>query len=168
MHTMYVDKMLSDIKAVQTLSRLNRAHPEKRDTFVLDFANDIDTIKKAFEAYYNATILSDETDPNKLYDLVSEMEQHQVYTDYHVDTVVELYLSDADRDRLAPILDACAGVYEDLNEEEQVSFKGSAKAFARTYGFLGAILPYGNPGWEKLALLLNLLIPKLPSPAKGH
>ncbi len=67
--TMYVDKMLSDIKAVQTLSRLNRAHPDKKDTFVLDFANDTDTIKKAFETYYTTTILSDETDPNKLYDL---------------------------------------------------------------------------------------------------
>lgn len=164
LHTMYVDKVLTDIKAVQTLSRLNRAYPGKVDTFVLDFANDTDTIKKAFETYYTTTILSDETDPNKLYDLVSEMEQHQVYTDYHVDTLVDLYLNGADRDRLDPILDTCVSIYESLEEDEQVSFKGSAKAFVRTYGFLGAILPYGNPEWEKLALFLNLLIPKLPSP----
>lgn len=166
LHSMYVDKMLSDIKAVQTLSRLNRAHPGKTDTFILDFANDTDTIKKAFERYYTTTILSDETDPNKLYDLITEMEHHQVYTDYHVDTLVELYLKDADRDRLDPILDACAGNYESLSEDEQVNFKGNAKAFVRTYGFLGAILPYGNPAWEKLALFLNLLIPKLPSPVE--
>lgn len=164
LHTMYVDKVLTDIKAVQTLSRLNRAYPGKVDTFVLDFANDTDTIKKAFETYYTTTILSDETDPNKLYDSVSEMEQHQVYTDYHVDTLVDLYLNGADRDRLDPILDTCVSIYESLEEDEQVSFKGSAKAFVRTYGFLGAILPYGNPEWEKLALFLNLLIPKLPSP----
>ena len=73
LHTMYVDKVLTDIKAVQTLSRLNRAHPGKVDTFILDFANDTDTIKEAFETYYRTTILSEETDPNKLYDLVSEM-----------------------------------------------------------------------------------------------
>lgn len=166
LHSMYVDKMLSDIKAVQTLSRLNRAHPGKKDVFILDFANDTETIKKAFERYYTTTILSDETDPNKLYDLIAEMQQHQVYTDYHVDTLVELYLSDADRDRLDPVLDACVGNYENLGEDEQVNFKGNAKAFVRTYGFLGAILPYGNPAWEKLALFLNLLIPKLPSPVE--
>ncbi|MCT4606233.1 MAG: type I restriction endonuclease subunit R, partial [Marinisporobacter sp.] len=129
-----------------------------------DFANDTDTIKKAFETYYTTTILSEETDPNKLYDLISEMEQHQVYTDYHVNTLVELYLNEADRDKLDPILDACSNIYNDLEEDEQVSFKGSAKSFVRTYGFLGAILPYGNPEWEKLTLFLNFLIPKLPSP----
>ena len=164
LHTMYVDKTLTDIKAVQTLSRLNRAYPGKVDTFVLDFANDTETIKEAFETYYTTTILSDETDPNKLYDLVSEMEKHQVYNDYHVNMLVDLYLSDADRSRLDPILDACVGIYETLEEDEQVEFKSSSKAFVRTYGFLGAILPYANAEWEKLSLFLNLLIPKLPSP----
>ena len=164
LHTMYVDKILTDIKAVQTLSRLNRAHPQKYDTFVLDFANDVDTIKQAFETYYTTTILSDETDPNKLYDLIATMEQHQVYTDYHVDTIVALYLKGADRDKLDPLLDVCSRSYEDLDEDSQVNFKGSAKAFVRTYGFLGAILPYGNTEWEKLFIFLNLLITKLPSP----
>lgn len=164
LHTMYVDKMLSDIKAVQTLSRLNRAYPGKNDTFVLDFTNETEMIKNAFERYYTTTILSDETDPNKLYDLITDMEQHQVYTDYNVNNLVDLYLNDATRDRLDPILDACVGNYENLDEDEQVNFKSSAKAFVRTYGFLGAILPYGNPEWEKLALFLNMLIPKLPSP----
>jgi type I restriction enzyme R subunit len=164
LHTMYVDKVLNGVKAVQTLSRLNRAYPGKKDVFVLDFANDTDTIKDSFEAYYMTTVLSEETDPNKLYDMVSEMEQHQVYTDHHVDTIVELYLKAAERDRLDPILDVCANNYRELDEDEQVSFKGNAKAFVRTYGFLGAILPYGNVEWEKLSLFLSLLIPKLPSP----
>ncbi len=166
LHTMYVDKQLSDIKAVQTLSRLNRAHPGKNDVFILDFSNDTDTIKKAFEEYYTTTVLSEETDPNKLYELIKAMEEHQVYDDAHIDAVVELYLSGAERDRLDPILDACASNYEGLDEEGQVSFKGNAKAFVRTYGFLGAILPIPKKEWEKLSLFLNLLLPKLPSPVE--
>lgn len=164
LHTMYVDKMLSDIKAVQTLSRLNRSHPQKHDTFVLDFANKTETIEAAFSKYYRTTILSNETDPNKLYDLIAIMESHQVYESGHVDSLVELYLNGADRDRLDPILDACTAIYKELDDEGKIEFKSAAKAFVRTYGFLGAILPYGNAEWEKLSIFLNLLIPKLPSP----
>ena len=80
LHTMYVDKPLSGIKAVQTLSRLNRAHPKKHDTFVLDFQNDVDTIQAAFADYYRTTILSEETDPNKLHDLKADLDGRQVYT----------------------------------------------------------------------------------------
>lgn len=164
LHTMYVDKMLSDIKAVQTLSRLNRAYPGKHDTFVLDFANKSETIVKAFSRYYRTTLLSDETDPNKLYDLIAIMEGYQVFSNDYVEKLVDLYLNGADRDKLDPILDACTPVYKELSIEEQVKFKSAAKSFIRTYGFLGAILPYGNPDWEKLSIFLNLLIPKLPSP----
>ena len=164
LHTMYVDKMLSDIKAVQTLSRLNRSHPQKHDTFVLDFANKTETIEAAFSKYYRTTILSNETDPNKLYDLIAIMEAHQVYENGHVDSFVELYLNGADRDRLDPILDACTAIYKELDDEGKIEFKSAAKAFVRTHGFLGAILPYGNAEWEKLSIFLNLLIPKLPSP----
>ena len=166
LHTMYVDKLLTDIKAVQTLSRLNRAYPQKRDTFVLDFANDPDDIQEAFSRYYRTTILSGETDPNKLYDLIAAMEKHEVYTQHHVDSFVELYLDGAERDKLDPILDVCAKMYKDLDENAQIEFKSSAKGFVRTYGFLGAILPYGNPEWEKLSIFMNLLLPKLPSPAE--
>jgi type I restriction enzyme R subunit len=166
LHTMYVDKILTDIKAVQTLSRLNRACPGKIDTFVLDFANEAEDIQKAFSRYYRTTILSGETDPNKLYDLIAAMETHQVYTQYHVDSFVELYLNGAERDKLDPILDVCANLYKQLDENAQIEFKSSAKGFVRTYGFLGAILPYGNPEWEKLSIFVNLLLPKLPSPAE--
>jgi type I restriction enzyme R subunit len=164
LHTMYVDKMLYDIKAVQTLSRLNRSHPKKYDTFVLDFANKASIIEEAFSRYYRTTILSGETDPNKLYDIIALMESYQVYSQEHVDTLVELYLNGAGRDRLDPILDVCAAVYKELETEDQIKFKSAAKSFCRTYGFLGAILPYGNAEWEKLSIFLNLLIPKLPSP----
>ena len=164
LHTMYVDKMLSDIKAVQTLSRLNRSHPQKHDTFVLDFANKTEVIAAAFSRYYRTTILSSETDPNKLYDLIAILESHQIYTDEHVDALVELYLNGAERDRLDPILDACAALYKILVNDAKIEFKSAAKSFVRTYGFLGAILTYGNADWEKLSIFLNLLIPKLPSP----
>ena len=165
LHTMYVDKPLSGIKAVQTLSRLNRAHPQKYDVFVLDFQNDTDTIAAAFSDYYRTTILSEETDPNKLHDLKSALEGYQVYASAQVDDLVTLYLGGADRDQLDTILDACVAVYnEQLDENGQVDFKGKAKVFLRTYGFLASILPYTNADWEKLSIFLNFLAPKLPAP----
>ncbi|MFR7820068.1 type I restriction endonuclease subunit R [Candidatus Pseudoruminococcus sp.] len=164
LHTMYVDKMLTDIKAVQTLSRLNRCHPQKYDTFVLDFANKPESIEKSFSRYYRTTILSGETDPNKLYDQVADMEEYQVYSAEDVERIVNLYLNGESRDRLDPTLDACASVYNQLDTNDQIKFKSAAKSFCRTYSFLGAILPYGNAEWERLSIFLNLLIPKLPSP----
>jgi type I restriction enzyme R subunit len=167
LHTMYVDKILSDIKAVQTLSRLNRALDGKIDTFVLDFVNEPDVIQESFSRYYRTIILSGETDPNKLYNLITVMEKLQVYTQYHIDTLVGMYLRGEQRDKLDPILDSCTKLYKQLDEDAQVEFKSSAKAFVRTYGFLGSILLYGNSEWEKLSIFLNLLLPRLPSPVEG-
>ena len=168
LHTMYVAKALSGIKAVQTLSRLNRAHPQKHDAFVLDFMNDSETIRASFETFYRTTILSDETDPNRLHNLKAVLDGYQVYQTSQIDHLVELYLAGADRDRLAPILDACVAVYNsDLDEDGQVDFKGKAKAFARTYAFISAILPFTNADWEKLSIFLNFLVPKLPAPREN-
>ena len=165
LHTMYVDKTLSGIKAVQTLSRLNRAHSKKHDVFVLDFLNDADTIRDAFVDFYRTTILADETDPDKLHDLQADLDGAQVYAPEQVDDLVERYLGGAERDRLDPILDACVAAYRnDLNENGQVAFKGNAKGFVRTYAFLSSILPYTNAAWEKRSIFLNFLIPKLPAP----
>ena len=164
LHTMYVDKQLSGVKAVQTLSRLNRAHPAKHDTFVLDFANDADAIRAAFEPYYRTTILAEETDPNKLHDLKADLDGHQVYSTEDVDALTKLYLSEAERDQLDPLLDAAVARYNDLDEEHQVDFKGKARAFVRTYEFLASVLPYNNVGWEKLSIFLRFLVPKLPTP----
>ena len=167
LHTMYVDKILSGIKAVQTLSRLNRANPKKHDVFVLDFMNDVDTIQEAFADYYRTTILSEETDPNKLHDLKAALDGYQVYDDAEIEQLVTLYLDGADRERLDPILDACVATYkEQLDEDGQVDFKGKAKAFMRAYGFLASILPYTNAEWEKLSIFLNFLVPKLPAPVE--
>jgi len=165
LHTMYVDKILSGVKAVQTLSRLNRAHPQKHDVFVLDFMNDSATIREAFTDYYRTTILAEETDPNKLHDLKAALDGCQVYAAEQIDQLVGLYIGGADRDRLDPILDACVAVYKgQLDEDGQVDFKGMAKAFLRAYGFLSSILPYTNADWEKLSIFLTFLVPKLPAP----
>ncbi len=165
LHTMYVDKTLGGVKAVQTLSRLNRAHPKKHDVFVLDFLNDTDTIRESFADYYRTTILADETDPDKLHDLKSNLDGAGVYTKERVVRVVDPYLEGVERDQLDPILDECVAAYlRDLDEDGQVEFKGNAKSFVRTYAFLASVLPYGNPDWERLSIFLNFLIPKLPAP----
>jgi type I restriction enzyme R subunit len=166
LQSMYVDKSLADIKAVQTLSRLNRSYPGKKDTgvFVLDFLNDAGIIKKAFDRYYRTTILSGETDPNKLNILIDSMEQLQVYTKEQVDEFVSLYLSGAAREVVEPILKTCKDNYLALEVEEQIQFKSNVKNFVRTYNFLATILPYGSQEWEKLSIFLNLLKEILPSP----
>jgi type I restriction enzyme R subunit len=134
--------------------------------FVLDFMNNTETITKAFSDYYRTTILSEETDPNKLHDLKAALDSYQVYSAEQVENLVRLYLEGASRERcLDPILDACVAVYQaQLDENGQVAFKGKAKTFTRTYEFLASILPYNNASWEKLSILLAFLIPKLPAP----
>jgi type I restriction enzyme R subunit len=164
LHTMYVDKILMDIKAIQTLSRLNRAHRNKTDTFVLDFANKADAIKEAFSRYYKTTLLSGETDPNKLYKLIASMEKYEAYSQKDIESAVDYFLRAAPRTKIDPILDACAARYKALDEDEQVEFKAAAKDFVRLYNFLGAVLSYGMPAWEKLSIFLTLLLPKLPAP----
>jgi len=165
LHTMYVDKPLSGIKAVQTLSRINRAHPQKHDCFILDFQNNADAITFAFQDYYRTTLLAEETDPNKLHDLKLALDTAQVYSPEQVDQFVALFLGGAERDRLDPILDACVAVYVGtLDEDQQVDFKGKTKAFCRTYDFLASVIPTTHVGWERLSILLNLLTPKLPAP----
>src|SRR5271168_94333 len=118
LHTMYVDKSLSGVKAVQTLSRLNRAHPKKHDVFVLDFMNNTDTIKEAFADYYRTTVLSGETDPNKLHDLKRTLDGYEVYRPEQVEQLVALYLNGAERDKLDPILDTCVAVYKERLGED--------------------------------------------------
>jgi len=166
LHTMYVDKVLADIQAVQTLSRLNRAHPLKKEVFVLDFVNDqAEPVKQAFQRYYKTTLLADETDPNKLHGLKNDLDAAQVYSWSMVEDFVARYLAGDEREMLDPVIDGCRDAYTEMSEDAQIKFKGDAKTFVRTYGFLGCVLPYGVPEWEKLSIFLNFLIPKLPAPA---
>ena len=170
LHTMYVDKPLSGIKAVQTLSRLNRAHPQKHDVFVLDFVNDADDDQSGVRG------LLPHDDPERG-DRPEQAARSQgrprrlrrSTTSSRSKTSSRCTWATPSREQLDPILDACVGVYtEELDEDGQVDFKGKAKAFVRTYGFLAAILPYTNAEWEKLSIFLNFLIPKLPAPEGGR
>src|SRR6185437_14869446 len=127
--------------------------------------NDTETIRASFETFYRTTILSDETDPNRLHDLKAMLDQYEIYQVEQIDALVEQYLAGADRDRLDPVLDVCVGAYKSqLDEDGQVGFKSKAKAFVRTYAFVSSILPFTNAAWEKLSIFLNFLIPKLPAP----
>ncbi len=170
LHTMYVDKTLSSVKAVQTLSRLNRVMPGKRETFVLDFANDTDVIRESFADYYRATVLSGETDPNKLHDIKRSLDESEVYTQERVSDVSGAFYMHGSqqpsgrRGDFDPMLDDCVERYIAMSEDEQVEFKGGAKAFTRTYAFLSQIMEIRSKEWEELATFLTFLIPKLPSP----
>jgi type I restriction enzyme R subunit len=132
---------------------------------VLDFQNNSETITFAFQDYYRTTLLAEETDPNKLNDLKTALDNAQVYSPTQVQKIVELFLNNAERDQLDPILDDCVTVYKEaLDEDQQVEFKSKAKAFCRTYDFLASIMMHANREWEKLSIMLNLLTPKLPAP----
>ena len=125
----------------------------------------VNRVLEASADYFRTTILSKETDPNKLHDLKGDLDGYQVYSTKQIDGLVAFYLDGADRDKLDPILDACVATYNDeLDEDGQVDFKGKAKAFCRTYGFLASILRYTKADWEKLSIFLNFLVPKLPAP----
>jgi len=162
LHTMYVDKVLTDVKAVQTLSRLNRCHPKKRDTFVLDFANDADNIQKSFQRFYKTTILSKETDPNKLNDLLMQIEEANIYTEEEVRELNEKYWSNAPRETLDPIVNRAVERFKALDENAQITTKSSIKGFLRTYPFIAAVMPFKSTEWEMLDTYFSLLIHKLP------
>ena len=163
LHTMYVDKQLSDVKAVQTLSRLNRCHPKKKDTFILDFANDPIDIQSAFQTYYKGTSLSHETDPNKLNDLIEVVEDANIYTDEDTNEFNRLYWTSAPREDLDAIINRCVARFRgELSEEQQIKCKSAIKGYVRTYPFLAAVMPFISPEWEKLYHFYYYLGTKLP------
>ena len=164
LHTMYVDKRLADLQAVQTLSRLNRSHKGKEDTFVLDFFNEAEDIKEAFKPYYTATVLSEATDPNKLNDLQEDLDEAQVYTPEDVDRYFESLSTGAERSVLDPQLDAIVSIFENLPDEAKIEFKSKAKSFVRTYNYLSKIINFEKVYWEKLYWLLKGLVTKLRIP----
>ena len=162
LHTMYVDKVLTDVKAVQTLSRLNRCHPKKRDTFVLDFCNDADIIRESFQRFYKTTILSRESDPNKLSDLIQKIEATNIYTEDEVKQLNDLYWNDAPREQIDPIINIAVARFKQLETEQQIRCKSCIKSFLRTYPFFAAVIPFKSTEWEMLNTFFMLLIHKLP------
>ncbi|MCA0380707.1 MAG: DEAD/DEAH box helicase family protein [Bacteroidetes bacterium] len=162
LHTMYVDKKLGGVNAVQTLSRLNRTTAGKTDTFVLDFANSTDEIKDAFEPYYETTILGEATDPNKLFDLQNALDAYQVYTNRQVHDFSDKIVQNVSVDQLHIILDAAADVFRTtLDEISQEDFRAKCKSYIRLYVFLVQILPFTNPYLERLYVFLNHLQNKI-------
>lgn len=162
LHTMYVDKKLGGVNAVQTLSRLNRSHPLKKDTFVLDFANTAEEIENAFKPYYESTILGEATDPNKLFDLQDALDNYQVYTKEQVVEFSDKILANVSIDQLHAMLDSSTAIFRnDLEDEQQADFRAKVKTYVRLYIFLSQIVPFENPYLERLYIFLNHLQNKL-------
>ena len=162
LHTMYVDKKLGGVNAVQTLSRLNRSHPLKKDTFVLDFANTAEDIEKAFKPYFESTILGEATDPNKLFDLQDALDNFQVYSKEQVFEFSKKILANVPVDQLHAMLDISTEIFRnDLAEEQQADFRAKVKTYVRLYIFLSQIVSFENPYLERLYIFLNHLQNKL-------
>ena len=171
---MYVDKKLSSVHAVQALSRLNRIHPDKHTTQVLDFANEADTIREAFQPYYEATLLTEATDPNLLYDLQQKLDDFHFYTPAELDNLARIWVTArpfgfsetqrvwAAHPAIHAALQPAADRFKDADKEEQESFRGTLKDYVRLYGFLSQILTFVDPDLEKLYLFARLLWRVLP------
>ena len=163
LHTMYVDKKLGGVNAVQTLSRLNRTHPEKKGTLVLDFANEADAIKKAFEDFYETTLLSEATDPNLLYEMQTRLAAFPVYTGTEVTDFARVYFdSKATQDRLYALLAPIVERFQQLSKEEQHDFRGQLNDYVRLYAFLAQVLPFADADLEKLYVFARHLRRLLP------
>ncbi len=163
LHTMYVDKKLGGVNAVQTLSRLNRTHPEKKGTMVLDFANEADEIKAAFEPYYETTLLSEGTDPNLLYALQQRLAAFPVYTQGDVDAFARVCFGPkASQDQIYAVLGPAVERFRDLTDEEQRDFRGQLGDYVRLYAFLAQILTFADAELEKLYQFARYLRRLLP------
>jgi type I restriction enzyme R subunit len=170
LHTMYVDKQLSGVKAVQTLSRLNRTYPGKEDTFVLDFVNDRDEILKSFQPYYEITTVTEETDVNHLYDLKARLDQFQVYWDSEIDEFAQIYFNPTtnlnnpkEQKHLYSLTDTAVDRYKGIKEEEkQDEFKKGLRSWTNLYAFLAQIMPFIDIEFEKFYAYVKLLQIRLP------
>jgi type I restriction enzyme, R subunit len=169
LHTMYVDKPLSGVKAVQTLSRLNRTAPGKEDTFILDFVNDRDTILDSFQPYYEVTTVSEEPDPNHLFDLKAKLDERQVYLQSEISALANVYFHPSTRmsaktqSKLYRYIDPAVDRYNAIEEEdEKEEFKKSLRTWTNLYSFLAQIMPFREPDFEKFYAYAKLLQTKLP------
>ena len=164
LHTMYVDKKLGGVNAVQTLSRLNRTHPDKRGTLVLDFANATDEIKKAFEPYYETTLLSEETDPNLLYEVQGRMSDFGVFMPDDVEAFARVYFKrNATQDRLFVALEQPRQRFADLPPDEGRDFRSQLTDYVRLYSFLSQLLTFADTDLEKLYVFARHLRRLLPA-----
>jgi type I restriction enzyme R subunit len=164
LHTMYVDKKLGGVNAVQTLSRLNRTHRDKIGTVVLDFANEADEIKAAFEDYYETTLLSEATDPNLLYEVQTRLAGFPVYTEADVNDFARVYFEPrATLDQLYSALAPMVERFSQLSDEEKEDFRGQLTDYVRLYAFLSQILTFADADLEKLYVFARHLRRLLPA-----
>ncbi len=166
--TMYVDKKLQGVMAVQALSRLNRASDKlgkkTEDLFILDFYNKVEDIKDAFDPFYTSTTLSKATDINVLHELKGALDDVGVYEHEEVEKFVKLYFDGVDAQQLSPVIDVAAARFNEeleLDDNDKADFKIKAKQFVKIYGQMASIMPYEVLEWEKLFWFLKFLIPKL-------
>jgi type I restriction enzyme R subunit len=173
LHTMYVDKRLDGIQAVQTLSRLNRTHPGKEDSFVLDFVNDAEEILAAFQPYYEQTSVAQTADPQQLYDLQHRLDEHRVYTEREVLNFAQVFFkpkvsqTPTDHAQLNVYVDPAVDRFKALDEERQEEFRTQLVAFRNLYAFLSQIIPYTDSDLEKLYAFGRFLLAKLPREEEG-
>lgn len=168
LHTMFVDKKLTGIQAVQTLSQLNRTHPGKTDTFVLDFVNDAEDIKKAFLPFYDKTELEEATDLNIIIDLKNKLDDFQVYWQSEVEAFSKIFFkprskqTTGDLGELYKYIDPAVDRYREKPEEEQDEFKSALASYVRLYSFISQIAPFKSADLHKLHAYGQLLLRKLP------
>ena len=176
LHTMYVDKRLAGIQAVQTLSRLNRVHPRKEDTFVLDFVNDREEIQEAFKVYYEGAEMGEEVDPARMYVVKGELDASGVYLDEEVERFCVIYFkakrrqSASDHQAMNAALDPAVSrfaIRREEDEEEAEDWRGKVQAFLNLYGFLSQVIPYQDSDLERLYVFLRHLAAKLPRRRSG-
>ena len=176
LHTMYVDKRLAGIQAVQTLSRLNRVHPRKEDTFVLDFVNDRQEIREAFKVYYEGAEMGEEVDPTRMYAIKEELDASGVYLDEEVERFCVVYFKPArrqsarDHQAMNAALDPAVSRFatrREEDEEEAEDWRGKVQAFLNLYGFLSQVIPYQDSDLERLYVFLRHLAAKLPRRRSG-
>jgi type I restriction enzyme R subunit len=163
LHTMYVDKRLMGVHAVQTLSRLNRIHPGKDETMVLDFANAAEVIQKSFEPYYDKTLLKEGTDPNLLYDLQTQLSAFQFYTEAEINRFANIYFDPkGTQDKLHAALAPAVDRYNAASKEEQTEFRGKLADYVRLYAFVSQVITFTDADLERLYVFGRLLLRKLP------
>ncbi|MEE4297342.1 MAG: DEAD/DEAH box helicase family protein [Wenzhouxiangella sp.] len=177
LHTMYVDKRLAGIQAVQTLSRLNRTHPLKEDTFVLDFVNDPEEIQKAFKVYYDGATMGEEVEPERLYEIKAQLDESGIYRHEEVEEFCNIFFaprqrqSTGDHKAMNAVLDKASNRFkevQDAEEEEAELWRGKLYAFRNLYAFLSQVIPYQDSDLEKLYTYLKHLALKLPKRKTGE
>lgn len=173
LHTMYVDKRLAGIQAVQTLSRLNRTHPGKEDTFVLDFVNEPDEILAAFQPYYEQTLVGEQAEAQQLYELQAKLDSRQIYHKAEVEEFCRVFYrpkrnqTPSDHARMNACIDPAVGRFKELDEEAREEFRKTLTAFRNLYSFLSQVIPFQDTDLEKLYSYIRFLIKKLPRINRG-